>query len=131
MDKIAVRVNPLFSEALQNVAFKKGYVWEADDQTSIMYTNEPLILFNKQKRKIFRTAYEKVEDGLKECRISGYEIISTIQEIVDFLIDEPIKLGDYTGEISKGGLSVKVECQTVTFDQVENLYNKMKEAQNV
>ena len=131
MNKIAVRVNPLFSEALQNVAFKRGYYWQSEDHNIIQYINEPFILFHKEKRAVYRTSCVKVEDGIEECKRSGYEIVSTIQEIVDFFKDEPIVLGDYTGEISKGGLSVKVNCQTIPFDQVENLYNKMKEAKNV
>ena len=120
MKKFYVKIqHPAISEAIQKIAFENGYNWcNKPNQPEVMHTDKEHLVFYPEERKIYTSL-----DPNKNFQI--FEVDDAVRQLTEKLM----KIGEHNVKFATNGSYIKVGCQTVTFNQVVEIYEEMKKRQ--
>jgi len=109
---------PEVSEMLQKIAFKAGFGWQDTGKQEFYDINaETLFFWEERSPPEISHGYSKRGETV------------SIEEAIKRLTVNKVQIGDYTGEISTDGKCLRIQCQNVYFEKVEEIYNLMKKLQ--
>lgn len=119
-NEIAVRVDyPELSEALQKVAFSKGFSW--GNGNNVKYTRYNVLFFNKEDSDMCYSCNEE-----RHC---DFDAATQFSEIVEWMNskEEELEIDGYNVKFTSEGIDVG--CQRLSKKQVEEIYLEFKRRQ--
>ncbi len=118
--KYAVRIkNEIESRGVQQFLFEQGFLWSADNEAKyfkVPFSSSYQTCFTVNDSKIIAYCNEEYY-----CK-NEYEIIDAVQLPSIFKNVKIILNSSHTAEVDKSTKTVKVGCQSFTFDKIKELY---------
>ena len=115
-DFAVVVKHPSISRVIQELFLRDGRTW-CNGDTKVQNTNSPILVYREKDRGLMYSSSSNT-DSYKDYLIS-------IDEVLNLLIEPPIKIGEYIATITEDKDFVNIGCQSIPKTKVKEILDLM------